>query len=50
MIHGSRDPLFPLRAARDMVRMMPDATLLPIAGMGHDLPTPLWPVIGKLRW
>ena len=45
VIHGSRDPLFPLRAARDMVRMMPDATLLPIAGMGHDLPRPLWPVI-----
>lgn len=45
VIHGSRDPLFPLRAARDMVRMMPDATLLPIAGMGHDLPPQLWPVI-----
>jgi len=45
VIHGSRDPLFPLRAARDMVRMMPDATLLPIAGMGHDLPRPLWPTI-----
>ncbi|MBA3454129.1 MAG: alpha/beta hydrolase [Deltaproteobacteria bacterium] len=45
VIHGSRDPLFPLRAARDMVRMMPDATLLPIAGMGHDLPEPLWPTI-----
>jgi len=45
VIHGSRDPLFPLRAARDMVRMMPDATLLPIAGMGHDLPPPLWPTI-----
>jgi pimeloyl-ACP methyl ester carboxylesterase len=45
VIHGSRDPMFPLRAGRDLVRMMPDATWLPIAGMGHDLPTPLWPTL-----
>lgn len=45
VIHGTRDPLFPLRAARDMVKMMPDATLLPITGMGHDLPPPLWPTL-----
>jgi hypothetical protein len=25
--------------------MMPDATWLPIAGMGHDLPAPMWPTI-----
>ena len=45
VIHGSRDPMFPLRAGRDLVKMMPDATWLPIAGMGHDLPRPLWPVL-----
>lgn len=45
VIHGSRDPMFPLRAGRDMTRMMPNATWLPIAGMGHDLPPPLWPTI-----
>jgi pimeloyl-ACP methyl ester carboxylesterase len=45
VIHGSRDPMFPLRAGRDLVKMMPDATWLPIAGMGHDLPPPLWPVL-----
>lgn len=45
VIHGSRDPMFPLRAGRDLARMMPDATWLPIAGMGHDLPSPLWPTI-----
>lgn len=45
VIHGTRDPLFPMSAARDMVAMMPDATLLPLAGMGHDLPPGLWPVI-----
>lgn len=45
VIHGSCDPMFPLRAGRDMARMVPNATWLPIAGMGHDLPPPLWPVI-----
>ncbi len=45
VIHGSRDPMFPLSAGRDMSRMMPDATWLPISGMGHDLPEPLWPVV-----
>ena len=45
VIHGSRDPMFPLRAGRDLARMVPNATWLPIAGMGHDLPPPLWPVL-----
>jgi len=45
VIHGSRDPMFPIRAGRDLVALMPDATWLPIAGMGHDLPSPLWPTI-----
>lgn len=44
VIHGSRDPMFPLRAGRDLVKMMPHATWLPITGMGHDLPSPMWPV------
>lgn len=45
VIHGSRDPMFPVRAGRDLARLMPDATWLPIAGMGHDMPSPLWPVL-----
>ncbi len=45
VIHGSRDPMFPLRAGRAMTRLMPEATWLPIAGMGHDLPTPSWPTL-----
>lgn len=44
VIHGTRDPMFPLRAGRDLSRLFPDATWLPIAGMGHDLPSPMWPV------
>ncbi|MEO8705234.1 MAG: alpha/beta hydrolase [Kofleriaceae bacterium] len=45
VIHGSRDPMFPIAAGRDLARLMPDATWLPIAGMGHDMPSPLWPVL-----
>lgn len=45
VIHGTCDPMFPLRAGRDLARLMPDATWLPIAGMGHDLPSPLWPTL-----
>lgn len=45
IIHGSCDPMFPLAAGRDIVRMMPDATWLPIAGMGHDMPIVLWPTL-----
>ena len=43
VIHGSRDPMFPLRAGRDLANLVPNATWLPIAGMGHDLPAPMWP-------
>jgi pimeloyl-ACP methyl ester carboxylesterase len=45
IIHGSRDPMFPIRAGRDLARLMPDATWLPLAGMGHDLPRLLWPTL-----
>lgn len=45
VIHGSRDPMFSIRAGRDLAGLMPDATWLPIAGMGHDLPPPLWPTL-----
>jgi pimeloyl-ACP methyl ester carboxylesterase len=45
VIHGSRDPMFPLAAGRALARHIAHATWLPIAGMGHDLPAPLWPTI-----
>jgi pimeloyl-ACP methyl ester carboxylesterase len=45
VIHGTRDPMFPISAGRDLARMMPAATWLPISGMGHDLPEPIWPTI-----
>lgn len=45
VIHGSRDPMFPLRAGKAIAKLVPGATWLPIAGMGHDMPPTLWPTI-----
>jgi pimeloyl-ACP methyl ester carboxylesterase len=45
VIHGTRDPMFPLAAGRTIARLVPEATWLPIAGMGHDMPPPLWPTL-----
>ena len=43
VIHGESDPLVPLRAGLATARAIPDARLLTIPGMGHNLPEPLWP-------
>ncbi|MBA3462409.1 MAG: alpha/beta hydrolase [Deltaproteobacteria bacterium] len=45
VIHGSSDPLIPMSAGKALARMMPDATWLPISGMGHGLPSAVWPVV-----
>ncbi|HSN29587.1 MAG TPA: alpha/beta hydrolase [Kofleriaceae bacterium] len=45
VIHGSQDPMFPLSAGRTLANLVQDGTWLPIAGMGHDLPSPLWPTL-----
>ncbi len=46
VIHGTRDPLFPLPHAQALAREIPDATLLPIEGMGHQMPPPqVWGVV-----
>ena len=45
VIHGTQDPMFPLSAGRTLARRVPHGTWLPIAGMGHDLPEPLWPTL-----
>jgi len=44
VIHGSKDPMFPLSAGRKIAELT-HGTWLPIAGMGHDMPAPLWPTI-----
>jgi pimeloyl-ACP methyl ester carboxylesterase len=44
VIHGSKDPMFPLSAGRKLAELT-RGTWLPIAGMGHDMPGPLWPTL-----
>jgi pimeloyl-ACP methyl ester carboxylesterase len=44
VIHGSKDPMFPLSAGRKLAELT-HGTWLPIAGMGHDMPAPLWPTL-----
>ena len=43
VIHGRDDPLVPVAAGHDLAARIAGAELDVIAGMGHDLPTPLWP-------
>ncbi|MGE4537212.1 MAG: alpha/beta fold hydrolase [Desulfovibrio sp.] len=45
VIHGAADPLIPVGAGEDTARTIPGARLLVIEGMGHDLPTPVWPQV-----
>jgi pimeloyl-ACP methyl ester carboxylesterase len=45
VIHGTDDPLIPVRAGRATARAIPGAELIEIEGMGHDLPPELWPRI-----
>ena len=45
VIHGTHDPMFSMRAARKLAELIPNSTWLPLTGMGHDLPTQLWPTL-----
>jgi pimeloyl-ACP methyl ester carboxylesterase len=45
VIHGDADPLIPLSGGEATARAIPNAELLVIAGMGHDLPEGAWPTI-----
>ena len=47
VVHGSADPLVPAAAADDLQRKIRGATLEIVAGMGHDLPEPLWPRLAE---
>jgi pimeloyl-ACP methyl ester carboxylesterase len=38
VVHGAVDPLFPVEHGRALAAAIPGATLLEIAGMGHQLP------------
>jgi pimeloyl-ACP methyl ester carboxylesterase len=43
VFHGRADPLIPFRAGRATAAAIPDARLIAIPGMGHDLPREVWP-------
>ena len=43
VIHGDRDALVDVSGGRATAAAIPDAELLVVDGMGHDLPRVLWP-------
>jgi len=43
VIHGRVDPLIPYQCGEDTAAVIPGARLEVVDGMGHDLPTVLWP-------
>ena len=45
VVHGSGDPLLPLRGAAAMAAQMPDAELLVVRGMGHNFPPSTVPLV-----
>jgi pimeloyl-ACP methyl ester carboxylesterase len=45
VIHGDSDPLVNVSGGRATARAIPDARLVEIPGMGHDMPPVLWPQI-----
>jgi pimeloyl-ACP methyl ester carboxylesterase len=45
VLHGDRDPLLRVSAARDTARAVKGARLVLLPGAGHDLPEPLWGTI-----
>ena len=45
VIHGSEDPLLPVKHGEDTAEAIPGAEMLIIEGMGHCLPKVAWPQI-----
>ena len=45
VLHGDRDPILRVSAARATAKAIDGARLVILTGVGHDLPAPLWPVI-----
>lgn len=49
VLHGTHDKLMRPSGARAVARAVPDARLVMIDGMAHDLPEPLWDqIVGEL--
>jgi pimeloyl-ACP methyl ester carboxylesterase len=47
VLHGDRDPILRVSAARATAKAIDGARLVVLPGVGHDLPAPLWPVIAS---
>jgi pimeloyl-ACP methyl ester carboxylesterase len=45
VIHGTEDPLFPVEHGAALAREIPDARLLTLDGVGHELPPRAWDVV-----
>lgn len=45
VVHGEADPLIQLPAGQATAAALPDAELLVLPGMGHDLPRGIWPTL-----
>ena len=45
VVHGEEDPLVTPSGGEATAKAIPGAELMMVAGMGHDLPEPLWPQI-----
>jgi pimeloyl-ACP methyl ester carboxylesterase len=45
VIHGADDTLISVRGGERTAELIPDAELLVVDDMGHDLPRPLWPKV-----
>ena len=48
VIHGEEDPLIRVEHGYDTAGVIPGAKLTTIPGMGHDLPSQLWPRFTEL--
>jgi pimeloyl-ACP methyl ester carboxylesterase len=47
VVHGEADPLVPVTGGKDTAAAIPDAELLLIEGMGHDMPREVQPRIAE---
>jgi len=47
VLHGDRDPILRVSAARATAKAIDGARLVILPGVGHDLPAPLWPMIAR---
>jgi len=48
VIHGRDDPLIPVAAGEDTARQVPNARLVIVPGMGHNIPDALAPEIARI--